>query len=174
MFVINPIYGKLMMNTGTEIAIKERYLENNEIVLFLSDFSDLGPEKEIETAIENLVKEGFFLAIGKEIYALAAYSQRFKCTVPVKSLRELAIIVLSKLGIQAYPSTFERDYNEGRSTQVPNGFVIGVHKPVPVEIYRNGRNIYFEDVSDPTKRCVPVRKGEWNSYQSLYSGAEDW
>ena len=46
--------------------------------------------------------------------------------VPVVPLAELAKEVLARLGIQTALSCMEKDYNTGKTTQVPTGRVIAV------------------------------------------------
>ena len=60
---------------------------------------------------------------------------------------ELAKELLRKLGVQVVPSSAERDYNSGKSTQVPTGRVIGVKGRVVRRIGYNGRYVSFEKVA---------------------------
>jgi len=46
--------------------------------------------------------------------------------VPVVPLPELAKEVLTRLGNKTAPSCMEKDYNTGKTTQVPTGRVIAV------------------------------------------------
>jgi hypothetical protein len=55
--------------------------------------------------------------------------------------------VLKKKGVKVLPSSFERDYNSGVSTQVPTGLVIGVDRRTNRKIGFNGRFVKYEKVS---------------------------
>jgi hypothetical protein len=62
-------------------------------------------------------------------------------------LPELAKELLNKLGVKIVPSSAERTYNAGTSTQVPTGRVIGVKGRIVRRIGYNGRYISFEKVT---------------------------
>ena len=49
-----------------------------------------------------------------------------------------------RLKVKTAPSTFDRAYNEGTSTQVPTGRVIGVKGRFSRKIRYGGQNIVFE------------------------------
>lgn len=52
---------------------------------------------------------------------------------------ELAKEAMRKLGIKTAPSTAEKAYNAGRTTQVPTGRVIGVKGRVAHKLGYNGK-----------------------------------
>jgi len=67
--------------------------------------------------------------------------------VPEKSLQELAKEVMQKLGVKTVPSTAEQAYNQGRSTQIPTGRVVGVRGRIARKIGYDGKFISFEKVA---------------------------
>ena len=60
---------------------------------------------------------------------------------------EFAKELLKKLGVEVVPSSAERAYIAGKSTQVPTGRVIGVRGRIVRRIGYNGNYITFEKVS---------------------------
>jgi len=59
-------------------------------------------------------------------------------------LPALAREALQRLGVEIVPSTLERDYNAGKSTQVPTGRLIGVKGRISRRIGYDGAYVYFE------------------------------
>ena len=64
--------------------------------------------------------------------------------VPAKPLPALAVEVLSRLDVEAAPSSFARDYNAGATTQVPTGRVIAVKGRFSRKIGYDGKYAVFE------------------------------
>ena len=56
----------------------------------------------------------------------------------------LAKEALEKLGVELTSSQFTKDYNEGRSTQVPTGRLIGVKGRISRKIGYEGTYVYYE------------------------------
>ena len=92
-----------------------------------------------------LVKEGALIKIGQGIYVRAVVSPLYNRPALPKSLNSLAEEALKRLDIPTVPTSMERSYNEGRSTQVPTGrVVIGVRKRVRRSIGFKGYTLRFE------------------------------
>jgi hypothetical protein len=68
--------------------------------------------------------------------------------VPVGGLGALKA-ALRRVGVETLPSRLERDYNAGRTTQVPTGRVVGVNRRVR-------RNIGYGDISLSFERAGPT------------------
>lgn len=118
-------------------------LADNE-VFTRKDFKDIGDYNSVGRCLRNLVEKGTMIKIGHGLYAKAAISPLSKCIVPRKGLPQLGIEVLKKFGIETFPSSYQRAYNEGRSTQVPTGRVIGVKARTRRKIGYAGKYIAFE------------------------------
>lgn len=97
--------------------------------------------------MRKLIQEKKILRIGQGVYARARVSSVSNQTVPEQNLRALAVSALKKSGVDILPTKLEKEYNEGRSTQVPTGLVIGVNKRVNKKIGFNGRFIKYEKVT---------------------------
>jgi hypothetical protein len=51
---------------------------------------------------------------------------------------------ITYLGISSFPFSYDIKYNEGKTTQVPTGRVIGVSEPVDIEFGYDGKYMSFE------------------------------
>ena len=67
-------------------------------------------------------------------------------TVPEKTLQELALEAMKKLGVETAPSHAEQQYRKG-SNQVPTGRVIGVKGRVSRKIGYDGKYVILEKVT---------------------------
>jgi hypothetical protein len=113
-------------------------------VVLRSDFEDLGDYDQIGRCLLALVRAGTLVKIGQGIYVRAVLSPLDSHPVLPKSLNALAEEALKRLNIPTAPTSMERSYNEGRTTQVPAGRVIGVCKRVRRIIGFNGYSLRFE------------------------------
>ena len=118
-------------------------LAENE-VFTRKDFNSIGGYDSVGRSLRRLVKKGKIIRIGHGLYAKAAISPLSGCTIPRKPLTELALEALKKFGIETFPSSYKQAYNEGRSTQVPTGRVIGVKARIRRKIGYAGKYITFE------------------------------
>lgn len=127
-----------------EGKISYRVKRSGDAVFVRDDFSDLGGYDQVGRILRQLVKDGLLLSLGYGIYARARKSSVTGNVIPEKSLPELSEDALKKLGVKVVPTRAERAYNEGLSTQVPTGRVIGVKGRVSRKISYNGTSIAFE------------------------------
>ncbi len=91
-----------------------------------------------------LEAKGKIIKIGHGLYAKAAISPLSNRIIPRKGLRDLAIEALKKLNVEVVPSSYDQAYNEGRTTQIPTGRVVGVKGRVTRKIGYQGKYITFE------------------------------
>ena len=108
------------------------------------DFRDLSDNDQIGRVFRNFIKSGFLIKIGQGIYARSKLSKLTGKPTLEKPIQDLAKDALEKLGVKVMPSSFEQAYNEGQTTQVPTGRVIGVKGRVSRKIGYNGRYVTFE------------------------------
>lgn len=108
------------------------------------DFKDIGGYDQVGRVLRKLVKKEILISLGYGIYARARKSSVTGNLIPEKSLPELSEEALKKLGVKIVPASAERAYNNGLSTQVPTGRVIGVQGRVSRKISYNGKSIAFE------------------------------
>jgi len=84
------------------------------------EFLDLGGERQVLRALRELTEEGKLIRLGYGAYARAEISPLTNQPILAgDGFGEVSRQVLNKLKVPWEPSTAERAYNEGRSTQVP-------------------------------------------------------
>lgn len=130
--------------------IKYRITRSKDFVFLIKDFLDLSGRDQVLRSLRELIADNILLKVGKGIYVKARRSFINGQIVPVEDMRTIAIFALKKLGIQTCFTQAEQDYNDYKSTQVPNGFIIGVRKLVTRKIEFNGITIRYELVKENT------------------------
>lgn len=130
-----------------EGKIAYRVKRSKTPVFVRDDFKDIGGYDQVGRVLRGLVKKDLLINLGYGTYARSKKSHISGAIVPERPLPELAKELLKKLGVKAVPSSAEKAYNSGLSTQVPTGRVIGVNGRIKRRIGYNGRFISFEKVA---------------------------
>ncbi len=125
-------------------SIEKRIARKRGDVFLRADFSDLGGYDQVGRVLRALVRSAKLVKIGQGLYARASTSPFDGRTIPIKSLQRLSVEALGRLGVRTMPTRLERDYDAGRTTQVPAGRAIGVTKRVRRKIGFNGVTMRFE------------------------------
>lgn len=133
-----------MSGTTLEDRIAERIRRKRTDVFLRKDFEDEGGYDQVGRALRSLVGKGRLIPMGKGLYARAARSPFDGKPVLAKGIKTMTEQALRRLGVRTYPSAMTRAYNEGRTTQVPSGRVIGVDKRVRRKIGVDGVYVRFE------------------------------
>lgn len=111
------------------------------------DFLDLSDSDQVGRVLRDMTKNGFLIKIGQGVYTRSKISQLSGKPTLEKPLRNLAIAALKKIGIEAAPSSFDKAYSEGKSTQIPTGRVIGIKGRINRKIGYAGKYITYEQIS---------------------------
>ncbi len=111
------------------------------------DFKDLSDNDQIGRVFRKMTKSGAPIKIGKGVYARSKTSKLSGKPTLEKPLQYLARDLLQKIGVEAAPSSFDKAYNEDKTTQVPTGRVIGVIGRIDRKIGYNGNYVTYEKVS---------------------------
>jgi len=127
-----------------EQRLEKRIARKRGDVFLRADFDDMGGYDQVGRALRKLIRKGQLLKAGYGIYTRARPSSIDGQPTPTKGLRELAAEALGRLGVETAPTRMERDYNEGKTTQVPTGRVIGVRGRVRRTITYNGVPLSYE------------------------------
>ncbi len=127
--------------------IKYRIKKSKDFVFLIKDFSDLSDNDQILRALRTLVSERFLIRVGKGLYVKAKISLVSGTLIPQENLRNIATAALSKLGVAVLETGAEKAYNNKLTTQVPNGFVIGVNKRVSRNISFGMATILYDKVN---------------------------
>src|SRR5882724_6503920 len=102
--------------------------KKGEDVFLTREFTKLGGEDQVLRALRSLVDDGRLVRLGYGVYGRATRSRL--SGKPMLNSPEgftgVARQALDKLGVRWEPTSAERAYNEGRSTQVPVNPVVRV------------------------------------------------
>ena len=134
-----------------EKRIQYRIKKSKDFVFMLPDFLDLSDRDQIMRALRKLIAKGLILKVGQGVYVKAIKSLISEEFVPAIPLAEIGKIVAKKLKVKVIPNKFEVWYNEGKSTQVPTGFVISILGQINRKIGFNGAYITYETVRNKEK-----------------------
>ena len=137
----------MISRTTLEVKIERRVRRSKDGTFILSDFFDLSDRDQILRALRKLIGKNVVIRVGQGVYARAKISSLTKKPIPEQNLRAIAITALTKTGVKIVPTSYERTYNNGLSTQIPTGLVIGVDRRVNKKIGFNGRFVTYEKVA---------------------------
>lgn len=108
-------------------------------------FLPLGSRSAVQRALAQLVRDGQLVRIGVGVYARTKRSVLTGAVIPVAPLEVLAPEALSLFGIEVRPPKAFRDYNEGRSNQVPCTFVLNTgRRRITRRLQFNGNGPSYE------------------------------
>jgi hypothetical protein len=100
--------------------IEARIARLRDDAFLTREFLDLGGERQVLRALRGLTEDGKLIRLGYGVYARAEISSlTHKPMLAGDGFGSVSRQVLDKLNVPWEPSSAERAYNEGRSTQVP-------------------------------------------------------
>jgi hypothetical protein len=100
--------------------IEARIAKRRDDAFLTREFLDLGGERQVLRALRELTDDGKLIRLGYGAYGRAEISPLTnKPMLAGDGFGPVSRQVLDKLRIPWEPTTAEREYNEGRSTQVP-------------------------------------------------------
>lgn len=136
-----------MLKSNTlEQKVATRISRKKSAVILREDFCDLGGYDQVGRVLRVLVKKGKIIKIGYGLYAKTTQSSLTGERIPEKPLKSLAKEALQRLGVETAPSTLEKEYNAGRTTQVPTGRLIAVKGRVSRKIGYKGAYVTYERI----------------------------
>ncbi|MFM7294215.1 MAG: DUF6088 family protein [Burkholderiales bacterium] len=127
--------------------VSARLARKNSKVFVREDFKDLGGYDQVGRVLRGLENDGKLVRLGYGLYAKARKSALTGETIPVAPLPTLAKEALVRLGLEISASRLEKDYNAGRTTQVPTGRQIAVKGRISRKIGFGGAVISYEPAS---------------------------
>lgn len=134
-------------NKTIEGRIAARMTRLRSPVLLRMDFADLGSYDQVGRALAGLLRKGKLIRIGYGLYAKTKVSSLTGQILPIEPLPDLARKALARLGVKIFQTKAEKDYTEGRSTQVPTGRMIGVRGRVYRNIGYKDAKIYYDRIA---------------------------
>lgn len=117
------------VSSGTIGDRIERKISRSKRNVFLrKDFKEFGSYDAVGRALKKNTESGRLIQISKGVYAKAEYSTLTGKPAPLIGIRALATEALELLDYKVFPSSHEKNYNAGKTTQVPTGRVLAVDK----------------------------------------------
>lgn len=112
-------------------------------VFLRRDFDSLGEYDQVGRGLSKLVQSKKLIRLGYGVYARTTVSPFSGQVLPKRGLQTVTEAV-ERLGVQVIPTTLQRSYNSGSTTQVPTGRVIGVNGRIRRKLGYNGMTVQFE------------------------------
>lgn len=100
--------------------MEERIAQKSDAVFLTREFSDLSGERQVLRTLRKLTDQGKLIRLGYGVYARAETSPLTgQPMLAGEGFDSVSRQALDKLNVPWEPSSAERAYNQGRSTQVP-------------------------------------------------------
>lgn len=100
--------------------VESRIAERRDDAFLTREFRDLADERQVQRALRELTDAGKLIRLGYGVYGRAEMSPiTHQPMLSGDGFGPVARQVLDKLKVRWEPTSAERAYNEGRSTQVP-------------------------------------------------------
>jgi hypothetical protein len=93
-------------------------------VVLRKDIESLSNARQVSRGLKYLVEDGALVKLGLGVYAKSRESEYLDCPVIRSGFTEACIEALSRLGVKWEPSQAIKDYNSGKSQQVPARFEV--------------------------------------------------
>ena len=114
---------KRYKNVFRDKALERIQSLKNEVILW-SDLNDLGSLRQISRALNDFIEDGILVRIGRGIYTKTKASKYIDDPVIRVGFELACIEALQRLNVKWELSQLIKDYNEGRSQQVPARFEV--------------------------------------------------
>jgi hypothetical protein len=126
--------------------IETRIVRKGDAAFLTREFADLGGERQVLRALSELVREGKLIRLGYGVYGRATISGLTGQPMLASpgGFDGATRQALTKLGVKWEPNSAERDYNEGRSTQVPMRPVVRLHDRFARKLRYKSMELAFE------------------------------
>lgn len=141
---------KIHYNNRFRDELREKINDFSGRVFSRSDLTDDRSNREqlrLNRALRAFMDEGFIVKIAHGLFAraepLALPNGEVKVLL-VEPFEDVATEALDKLNVQWELGSAIRDYNEGKTTQVPAVFSVRLKSRYRGSIHADGRNLVFE------------------------------
>ena len=124
--------------------ISSQIANSKDIVFMPREYAYLSNSKQVANVFSRLAEEKQLVRVGYGVYTRGRISAYTGNIIPVANLRDIALVVMDKIGVKVIPTKAELDYNNRITTQVPDGFVIGVNKRISRKIAFGNAKIIYE------------------------------
>ncbi|SEB91937.1 hypothetical protein SAMN02787142_0563 [Burkholderia sp. WP9] len=94
------------------------------VVVLRSELERIGSKAQVGRVLAKLVSEGKLVRVSKGVYAKTRVNKFTGKLAPAGTFESIAAETFRKLGIDIKPGRAARDYNEGKTTQIPMDSVV--------------------------------------------------
>lgn len=115
------------------------------VVILRSDLSRLGSQSQLTRVLTKLVATGKLVRVGHGIYAKTRMNRFAGRPAPAATFESIAAEAFRRLGISVGPGALTREYNAGRSTQIPMMAVVTTgRRRITRRIQVGSRRVVYE------------------------------
>ncbi len=113
-------------------------------IVLRSDLNELGDSRQISRALRALVEDGELIKFGYGVYVKAQITEYSDEPIMIVTMAEACIEVLERLGIEWELGQAIKDYNKGKTQQLPTKFIIKLKKRFRGQLGTKRRAVVFE------------------------------
>lgn len=122
------------------------------VVILRSDVSRFGSQSQLTRVLAKLVATGQLIRVGHGIYAKTRINRYTGRPAPAATFESIAAEAFKRLGISVGPGALAREYNSGRSTQIPMVAVVTTgRRRITRRIQVGSRRVVYERVGKDTR-----------------------
>ncbi|PAJ96073.1 S-adenosylhomocysteine hydrolase [Burkholderia ubonensis] len=122
------------------------------VVILRSELSHLGGPSQLTRVLARLVATGQLIRVGQGIYAKTRMNRFTGTLLPAAPFEAIAAEAFRKLGIDIGPGALAREYNAGRSTQLPMVAVVTTgRRRITRRIQVGSKSVTYERVGKDTR-----------------------
>ncbi|MDR5750359.1 MULTISPECIES: DUF6088 family protein [unclassified Caballeronia] len=102
-----------------EERIKRSIALRDSVVVMRSDVASLGSPTQVSRVLARLVANGALVRVSPGVYAKTRLNKFTGELAPAATFESIAAETFKRLGIAVKPGRLAREYNEGKTTQIP-------------------------------------------------------
>lgn len=135
-----------------EDRIKRSITQRSSTVVLRADFAEMGSSSQVGRVLARLVKDGRLVKVSKGAFAKTRVNKFTGQPAPAATLEVIAAELFQKLGVQVEPSQLVKEYNSGKSTQIPMTAVVNTgNRRITRKISVGNRTLSYENSSGRTQ-----------------------
>jgi len=135
---------KRYKNTFRDKVLAKIFLLGKDVML-RSDFADLRDQRQVSRALKALVEDGELIKFGYGVYVRAEKTQYSEEPIMVIPMAQACTETLDRLESRWQLGQAIRDYNSGKTQQVPARFTVRLKDRFRGRLGTGRREIIFEE-----------------------------
>lgn len=116
------------------------------VVVLREDVKKLGSPRQVSRGLKALLEDGYLVRLAYGVYAKALQSALVNRPVIASGFTEACIEALERLNVRWEPSQAIRDYNVGKTQQVPARFEVRLKSRFRRKLFYGSRELAIEDM----------------------------